>query len=185
MIFQDPYRSLNPRIRVGESIVEGPTNYGTPHAEAMTEARRLLELVGLPGDAIWRYPHQFSGGQRQRIAIARALAMKPDVLVADEAVSALDVSVQAQVLDLLRDVQLRFGLGILFITHDLRVAAQICDDIIVMKNGRIVEQGAADMVLGSPQAEYTRQLFEAAPGRYWDFANCRPIAPGQIAAAAE
>nr|WP_246583761.1 ABC transporter ATP-binding protein [Bradyrhizobium iriomotense] len=177
MVFQDPYRSLNPRIRVGESIVEGPTNYGVPHAEAMTEARRLLELVGLPGDAVKRYPHQFSGGQRQRIAIARALAMKPEVLVADEAVSALDVSVQAQVLELLRDVQQRFGLGILFITHDLRVAAQICDDIIVMKSGCIVEQGSATAVLGKPQAEYTRLLFEAAPGRNWDFANCCPLEP--------
>jgi peptide/nickel transport system ATP-binding protein len=185
MIFQDPYRSLNPRIRIGESIVEGPTNYGVPHVEAMADARRLLELVGLPGDAIRRYPHQFSGGQRQRIAIARALAMKPDVLVADEAVSALDVSVQAQVLELLRDVQQRFGLGILFITHDLRVAAQICDDIIVMKSGRIVEQGAADVVLTKPQAEYTRLLFEAAPGRQWDFANCRPMQLGQVSAAAE
>jgi len=185
MVFQDPYRSLNPRIRIGESIVEGPTNYGVPHAEAMTDARRLLELVGLPGDAIKRYPHQFSGGQRQRIAIARALAMKPEVLVADEAVSALDVSVQAQVLELLRDVQQRFGLGILFITHDLRVAAQICDDIIVMKSGRIVEQGPADAVLGKPQADYTRLLFEAAPGRHWDFANCRPIAPTALSLAAE
>jgi peptide/nickel transport system ATP-binding protein len=185
MIFQDPYRSLNPRIRIGDSIMEGPTNYGVPRAEAMADARRLLELVGLPGDAIRRYPHQFSGGQRQRIAIARALAMKPDVLVADEAVSALDVSVQAQVLDLLGDVQQRLGLGILFITHDLRVAAQICDEIIVMKNGRIVEQGAADSVLGNPQAGYTRSLFEAAPGRHWDFANGRPIAPDQIVAAAE
>jgi peptide/nickel transport system ATP-binding protein len=185
MIFQDPYRSLNPRIRVGESITEGPTNYGVPYSEAMTEARRLLELVGLPADSIRRYPHQFSGGQRQRIAIARALAMKPDVLVADEAVSALDVSVQAQVLELLRDVQQRFGLGILFITHDLRVAAQICDDIIVMKNGRIVEQGPADGVLIKPQAEYTRVLFEAAPGRHWDFANCRPIAPTKASIAAE
>jgi peptide/nickel transport system ATP-binding protein len=111
--------------------------------------------------------------------------MKPEVLVADEAVSALDVSVQAQVLELFRDVQQRFGLGILFITHDLRVAAQICDDIIVMKSGRIVEQGPADAVLGKPQAEYTRLLFEAAPGRHWDFANCRPIEPTALSLAAE
>ena len=176
MVFQDPYRSLNPRVRVGDSITEGPTNYGVPAREAMAEARRLLELVGLPADAATRFPHQFSGGQRQRIAIARALAMKPEVLVADEAVSALDVSVQAQVLELLRDVQERFGLGILFITHDLRVAAQICDELIVMRNGGVVEHGPAARVLADPQDSYTRLLFDAAPGRDWDFANFRPIA---------
>ncbi|NGO91374.1 MAG: ATP-binding cassette domain-containing protein, partial [Halomonas sp.] len=126
IVFQDPYRSLNPRLTVGESIAEGPVNYGTPHDKAMARARELLELVGLPADAISRYPHQFSGGQRQRIAIARALALDPDVLVADEAVSALDVSVQAQVLELLDEIQRRLGIAILFITHDLRVAAQIC-----------------------------------------------------------
>jgi peptide/nickel transport system ATP-binding protein len=183
MIFQDPYRSLNPKIRVGESIIEGPTNYGVSHREAMEEARRLLELVGLPADSASRYPHQFSGGQRQRIAIARALAMKPDVLVADEAVSALDVSVQAQVLELLAEIQAHLGVGILFITHDLRVAAQICDDVIVMKSGCIVEQGTAEEVLSRPRAEYTRALFEAAPGRDWDFPNCRPIERRSTAAA--
>jgi peptide/nickel transport system ATP-binding protein len=185
MIFQDPYRSLNPRVRVGESIVEGPTNYGVPHGEAMIEARRLLELVGLPADASTRYPHQFSGGQRQRIAIARALAMNPDVLVADEAVSALDVSVQAQVLALLGDVQQRLGVAILFVTHDLRVAAQICDDVIVMKAGQIVEQGAAAQVLSRPQADYTRALLDAAPGRDWDFPNFRPIERQPLGTAAE
>ncbi len=175
MIFQDPYRSLNPRITVGETIAEGPVNFGTSHKAALKRAGELLELVDLPADAVSRYPHQFSGGQRQRIAIARALAMDPDVLVADEAVSALDVSVQAQVLDLLDDVQKRLGIGILFITHDLRVAAQICDDVMVMQHGRIVEQGPAADILTRPQQEYTRQLLEAAPGRDWDFANFRPI----------
>jgi peptide/nickel transport system ATP-binding protein len=175
IVFQDPYRSLNPRIRVGESIIEGPTNFGVSRKDALVEARRLLELVGLPGDAVSRYPHQFSGGQRQRIAIARALAMKPDILIADEAVSALDVSVQAQVLELLDDIQQRLGLGTLFITHDLRVAAQLCDDIVVMKDGRIVEQGATADVLVAPKADYTRKLIEAAPGRGWDFANFRPV----------
>ncbi|HYW62237.1 MAG TPA: ABC transporter ATP-binding protein, partial [Bradyrhizobium sp.] len=116
IIFQDPYRSLNPRITIGETIAEGPVNFGMPHAEALAKARELLELVDLPPDAIWRYPHQFSGGQRQRIAIARALALDPDVLVADEAVSALDVSVQAQVLELLNDIQRRLGIALLFIT---------------------------------------------------------------------
>ncbi|MGC2775066.1 MAG: ABC transporter ATP-binding protein [Bradyrhizobium sp.] len=175
IVFQDPYRSLNPRITIGESISEGPINYGTPHGQAMARARELLELVGLPADAISRYPHQFSGGQRQRIAIARALALDPDVLVADEAVSALDVSVQAQVLELLDEIQRRLGIAILFITHDLRVAAQICDEVVVMQKGRIVEQGLAGEILTHPKEAYTRALLEAAPGRNWDFANFRPV----------
>jgi peptide/nickel transport system ATP-binding protein len=175
IIFQDPYRSLNPRVNIGETIAEGPINYGMPHAEALARARELLELVHLPADAISRYPHQFSGGQRQRIAIARALALDPDVLVADEAVSALDVSVQAQVLELLDEIQTRLGIALLFITHDLRVAAQICDDVAVMQKGRIVEQGPAAEVLTNPKQAYTRQLLDAAPGRDWDFANFRPI----------
>ena len=168
-------RSLNPRITVGETIAEGPINYGMPRAEALAKARDLLELVDLPPDAISRYPHQFSGGQRQRIAIARALALDPDVLVADEAVSALDVSVQAQVLELLDEIQQRLGIALLFITHDLRVAAQICDDVAVMQHGRIVEQGPAAQVLTHPQQAYTRALLDAAPGRGWDFANFRPV----------
>jgi peptide/nickel transport system ATP-binding protein len=177
IVFQDPYRSLNPRVTVGASIAEGPINFGTPRAQAMARARELLALVDLPPDAIDRYPHQFSGGQRQRIAIARALALDPEVLIADEAVSALDVSVQAQVLTLLADIQKRLDIAILFITHDLRVAAQICDDVAVMQNGRVVEQGPAAQVLGEPREAYTRQLLEAAPGRFWDFANFREIAP--------
>ncbi|MEM6891605.1 MAG: ABC transporter ATP-binding protein [Pseudomonadota bacterium] len=176
IVFQDPMRSLNPRIEIGQSIIEGPLNYGTPRDAAMTRARELLELVGLPASAVDRFPHQFSGGQRQRIAIARALAMDPDVLVADEAVSALDVSVQAQVLDLLAELQDRLGLGILFITHDLGVAAQICDDVLVMQHGRVVEYGRAGQVLGAPQQDYTKTLIKAAPGRHWDFANFRPFA---------
>ena len=175
IVFQDPYRSLNPRVTVGESIAEGPINYGVPRSDALAKARKLLELVDLPPDAISRYPHQFSGGQRQRIAIARALALDPDVLVADEAVSALDVSVQAQVLDLFDQIQKRLGIALLFITHDLRVAAQICDDVAVMQHGRIVEQGPAADVLSRPQQAYTRTLLEAAPGRGWDFANFRPV----------
>jgi peptide/nickel transport system ATP-binding protein len=183
IVFQDPYRSLNPRVTVGESIAEGPINYGVAHADAMKRARELLELVGLPADAVSRYPHQFSGGQRQRIAIARALALDPDVLVADEAVSALDVSVQAQVLELLDEIQNRLGIAILFITHDLRVAAQICDEVVVMQHGRVVEQGPAAEVLTHPKEAYTRALLEAAPGRNWDFANFRPVAEGVAATA--
>ena len=175
IIFQDPYRSLNPRIAIGETIAEGPVNYGMSRSDALAKARELLELVDLPIDAISRYPHQFSGGQRQRIAIARALALDPDVLVADEAVSALDVSVQAQVLALLDEIQTRLGIALLFITHDLRVAAQICDDVAVMQHGRIVEQGPAALVLTNPQQAYTRALLDAAPGRGWDFANFRPV----------
>jgi peptide/nickel transport system ATP-binding protein len=183
IVFQDPYRSLNPRVTIGESIAEGPINYGVSHADAMKRARELLELVGLPADAVSRFPHQFSGGQRQRIAIARALALDPDVLVADEAVSALDVSVQAQVLELLDEIQKRLGIAILFITHDLRVAAQICDEVVVMQHGRVVEQGPAAEVLTDPKEAYTRALLEAAPGRGWDFANFRPVSESVAASA--
>ena len=169
MVFQDPYRSLNPRRRVGHSITEGPLNYGITRTEALRRARDLLELVGIEPQALDRYPHEFSGGQRQRIAIARALAMEPEVLIADEAVSALDVSVQAQVLDLLETIRARLGLSILFITHDLRVAARLCDTLAVMLNGRVVEYGRAADIFAAPRHDYTRALFAAAPGRGWSF----------------
>jgi peptide/nickel transport system ATP-binding protein len=169
IVFQDPYRSLNPRRTVGASIIEGPVNFGLDEAEARKRATRLMTLVGLSPDALDRYPHQFSGGQRQRIAIARALAMEPQLLIADEAVSALDVTVQAQVLRLLDDVRQRFDLAVLFITHDLRVAAQICDRIAVMQSGVVVEQGATADVFAAPKHPYTRALLEAAPGRTVEF----------------
>ncbi len=175
VVFQDPFRSLNPRWTVGRSLIEGPVNYGQSRDQALDRAAELMEIVGLPRDSLDRYPHQFSGGQRQRIAIARAVAMQPDVLVADEAVSALDVSVQAQVLELLDDLQEKLGITIVFITHDLRVAAQICDDVLVMQRGEVVEHGPASKVLGNPQHDYTRSLIEAAPGRNWDFANFKAL----------
>jgi peptide/nickel transport system ATP-binding protein len=171
IVFQDPYRSLNPRRSVGASIIEGPMNFGMSEADAIAKARDLMKLVGLSPDALDRYPHQFSGGQRQRICIARALAMEPEILIADEAVSALDVSVQAQVLDLLDDVRKKFDLAVLFITHDLRVAAQICDRIAVMQNGVVVEHGKTADIFAAPQHPYTRALFDAAPGRNFQFAR--------------
>ncbi|OIS92341.1 ABC transporter ATP-binding protein [Brucella cytisi] len=175
VVFQDPFRSLNPRWTIEQSLTEGPLNYGVSYENAVAEAKRLLKVVSLPEDALKRYPHQFSGGQRQRIAIARAVALRPDILVADEAVSALDVSVQAQVLALLAELQRETGIAIIFITHDLRVAAQICDEVLVMKRGKVVEQGEADDVLRNPSHDYTRALIEAAPGRFWDFAAGQPV----------
>jgi peptide/nickel transport system ATP-binding protein len=163
VVFQDPNRSLNPRRTVGQSLIEGAMNFGQTKAQAQALAAELMQQVRLPVEALQRYPSQFSGGQRQRLAIARALACKPQVLVADEAVSALDVSVQAQILKLLREVQDRLGLGLLFITHDLRVAAQLCDRVIVMHQGRIVEQGPTAQVYAHPTQEYTRRLLDAAP----------------------
>ena len=167
MVFQDPFASLNPRRRVGDILMEGPVAHGVPRAQARARAAELLALVQLDPGAAGRFPHEFSGGQRQRIGIARALAMEPELLIADEPVSALDVSVQAQVLALLEDLRVRLGLTMLFITHDLRVAAQICDRVAVMRQGAIVEQGRTDAVFASPAHEYTRLLLDSVPGRGW------------------
>ena len=167
MVFQDPYASLNPRQRVGDIIGLGPMLNGVSREQAIDEARELLRLVGLKPDAVDRYPHEFSGGQRQRIGIARALAVKPKLIVADEPVSALDVSVQKQVLELLNDLRKSFGLSMLFITHDLRVAATVCEEIAIMQRGEIVERGATAEIFAAPAHPYTRSLFEAVPGREW------------------
>ncbi len=177
IVFQDPYRSLNPRRTVGQAIVEGPMNYGATKTAAWNRASKLMDLVSLDPASLDRFPHQFSGGQRQRICIARALAMEPDLLIADEAVSALDVSVQAQVLALLDDIRQRLNLAMLFITHDLRVAAKVCDRIAVMSAGRVVEYGTTADVFLRPQDDYTKALLAAAPGRGWDFAGgvARPV----------
>ncbi|TNC05651.1 ABC transporter ATP-binding protein [Methylobacterium terricola] len=164
MIFQDPFASLNPRSTIGTSLTVGPVAHGTPYAKAAEEARALLAHVGLDAGAFDRYPHEFSGGQRQRIGIARALMFKPKVLVADEAVSALDVSIQAQILALLDRIQRETGVSMIFITHDLRVASQICDEIAVMQKGRIVELGPPSQIFLDPQSAYTRELVAAIPG---------------------
>jgi peptide/nickel transport system ATP-binding protein len=171
MVFQDPFASLNPRRKAGDLVAQGPIVHGTPRAQAVAQAKELFRLVGLDPSAIDRFPHEFSGGQRQRIGLARALALKPDVLVADEAVSALDVSVQAQVLKMLHELRERLGLSIVFITHDLRVAAQICDLVAVMKDGEVVEHGLAGEVFGNPQHAYTQALLASIPGG--DFARSR------------
>ena len=169
-IFQDPYRSLNPRRTVGEAIIEGPMNFGLcAQGGAAARARPDGAWCICRRKRSTAIPHQFSGGQRQRICIARALAMEPEFLIGDEPVSALDVSVQAQVLKLLDEVRRRFNLAVLFITHDLRVAAQVCDRIAVMQRGVIVEQGTTAEVFAAPRHEYTRALFEAAPGRHREF----------------
>jgi peptide/nickel transport system ATP-binding protein len=165
IVFQDPFASLNPRQTVGDAIIRGPLAFGVPLADARARAIQLLERVGLGAAALQRYPHEFSGGQRQRIAIARALSVQPRVLIADEAVSALDVSVQAQVLALLSELKREFGLTMLFITHDLRVASEISERIVVLQRGQVVEQGTTAQIFGSPQSAYTRQLLDAMPGK--------------------
>ena len=168
MIFQDPFASLNPRQTVGRIVSDGPVASGKTRAEAETRARELLALVGLEASSFDRYPNEFSGGQRQRVGIARALALDPQVLVADESVSALDVSVQAQVLALLHDLQQRLQIALVFITHDLRVAAQVCDTVLVMHRGRIVERGSPQQIFDRPQDPYTQRLIAAVPGQQWN-----------------
>ena len=175
IVFQDPYTALDPRQSVGDAIAEGPVIHGLPRKQARARALDLIAAVGLEPSAADRFPHEFSGGQRQRICIARALAVEPDLLIADESVSALDVSVQAQILDLLAAVQKRLQFGMLFITHDLRVASRICDRIAVMRRGQIIEENTPAALFADPQQDYTRELLSAVPGRHWQDA---PAAEG-------
>jgi peptide/nickel transport system ATP-binding protein len=166
MIFQDPFGSLNPRQTIGTILTTVIALGGGDAAAARAEAARLLDLVGLDPGALDRFPHEFSGGQRQRISLARALATEPRLLIADEAVSALDVVIQAQILELLADLRRRLDLTVLFITHDLRVAGRICDRIAVMLRGEIVEQGRPADIFAAPGHPYTASLIASIPG--WD-----------------
>ena len=165
IIFQDPYSSMNPRMRVGEIIEEGMKALKVVPDASLRKQRvlELLEQVGLEQDSHLRYPHEFSGGQRQRICIARALAVNPKIIICDEPTSALDVSVQAQILDLLNDLQSKYGISYLFITHNMSVVAYFADLVAVMYQGKIVEQGAVEQVLTHPEHEYTKRLLEAVP----------------------
>jgi peptide/nickel transport system ATP-binding protein len=167
MAFQDPFASLNPRQKVGKIIAEGLRLRGHAPSEARGRVEELLKMVDMPASAADRFPHEFSGGQRQRIGIARAVAVEPEVLVADEVVSALDVSVQLQVLELLQDIKERLGLSMLFITPDLCVAAQVCDRLIVMQRGKCVETGRSSELLQNPQEAYTQALLKSVPGQDW------------------
>ncbi|MBN8532627.1 MAG: ATP-binding cassette domain-containing protein [Rhizobiales bacterium] len=165
MVFQDPYGSLDPRMRVLDSVAE-PLDVARPDLSA--ELRRdavleILERVGLTAEALRRYPHQFSGGQRQRIAIARALITRPRILVADEPVSALDVSIQAQILNLLSDLRAEFGLALIFISHDLGIVRYLADRVMVMHHGKVVEEGESEAVFSAPAHDYTRALLAAMP----------------------
>ncbi len=166
MVFQDPFASLNPRMRVGEIVAEGLVIHRIGNRKSQQEATvQMLEQVGLQASDADKYPHQFSGGQRQRIGIARALILKPKVVICDEPVSALDVSVQAQILTLLKSLQQSLGLSYLFISHDLRVVRHIADDIVVMQKGKVIEQGSIENIYNAPQQLYTQQLLHAIPGR--------------------
>ncbi len=182
MVFQDPFGSLDPRRSIGAQISDGLRIHRlVPGPEVPTELRRLLDQVGLPPEAADRRPHEFSGGQRQRIAVARALSTRPDFIVADEPVSALDVSIQAQVVNLLMDLRRDLDLAMLFISHDLHVVRHLCNRIAVMYLGRIVEEGPADRIFAAPAHPYTRALLTSTPSlRRRGRENRRHILPGEL-----
>lgn len=181
MVFQDPYASLNPRLRVREIVGEALDAHGLAQGAARTKRIvELLETVGLQAEHIGRFPHEFSGGQRQRIGIARALAVQPDLIIADEPVSALDVSVQAQVLNLLHDLRQRFGLAMLFISHDLDVIELMCDRIVVLYLGRVMEIGPAADVCASPRHPYTQALLSASPRPNPELPRARRLLAGDL-----
>ena len=163
--FQDPQSSLNPRLMVSKTITEPMKVHGIGDSdeERLQLAGEVLESVQLERNFLWRYPHEFSGGQRQRIGLARALALKPEFIVCDEITSALDVSVQAEILELLLEIRDRQNLTLLFITHNIAVVEYLCDETIVMKNGKVVEQGLTNAVCGNPQNPYTQKLLAAVP----------------------
>jgi microcin C transport system ATP-binding protein len=164
IVFQDPFGSLSPRLPVSDIIAEGLSVHepGLTRAQRVARVAAALVEVGLPADAADRYPHEFSGGQRQRIAIARALVLKPRLVVLDEPTSALDMSVQAQIVALLRDLQQKYGLAYLFISHDLKVVRALAHRVVVLRHGKVVEQGDADAVFAAPREDYTRALMRAA-----------------------
>jgi len=167
MVFQDPFASLNPRMKVGDIVGEGLLIHRLGNAdERRAKVVSMLQRVGLSAADMEKYPHEFSGGQRQRIGIARALVLEPRVVVCDEPVSALDVSIQAQILLLLKELQQEMGLSYLFISHDLRVVRHIADEVAVMHRGRVVEQGGVELIYHEPQQEYTRRLLNSIPGRH-------------------
>jgi peptide/nickel transport system ATP-binding protein/oligopeptide transport system ATP-binding protein len=170
MVFQDPYASLNPRMKIEEILEEGLVIHDLGNKKVrQTKVRSMIKKVGLTVADLQKYPHQFSGGQRQRIGIARALIVEPELVICDEPVSALDVSIQAQILLLLKDLQKELGLSYLFISHDLRVVRHMADRIVVMHQGKIVELGLTKSIYEKPKANYTRELLNAIPGKHFKF----------------
>ena len=169
IILQDPFASLSPRLTIQDIISEGlEVHYKEKSKKEIIDlTKQIIIDVGLDYSMLSRYPHEFSGGQRQRIGIARSLAVKPEILIADEPVSALDVSIQAQILELLDQIRDQMNLAMIFITHDLRVAAQVCDRVAVMRQGEVVETGSTSELFSSPKHDYTQALLAAVPGKTW------------------